>query len=157
MATDSVAAVNVPRPDAAAEPDAVAVTLAESAAVAVTLALAEPESITRTQPVTGTQSIEQPGTVRHGGARTVGLGRTVTRAGVRADARGRLLTARSERYPLCGATESTVDGARRRAGRARTFCGHQNQRPISAAIDGVMNDRITSVSTSRPSPMVVPT
>ena len=38
-----------------------------------------------------------------------------------------------------------------------TRCGHQNQRPNSAAMDGVMNDRITSVSNNRPIAMVVPT
>ena len=43
------------------------------------------------------------------------------------------------------------------SGRCRTRCGHQNHLPISAAIDGVMNDRITSVSNSRPSAIVVPT
>ena len=42
------------------------------------------------------------------------------------------------------------------AGRARTTRGHQNQRPSSAAIDGVMNARITKVSNNRPIPMVVP-
>src|SRR5262249_19772239 len=42
-------------------------------------------------------------------------------------------------------------------GLARTRCGHQNQRPISAAIDGVMKERTTSVSNSRPRPMVLPT
>ena len=42
-------------------------------------------------------------------------------------------------------------------GRVRIRCGHQNQRPSSAAIDGVMNDRITSVTKIRPMPMVVPT
>ena len=42
-------------------------------------------------------------------------------------------------------------------GRVRTTCGHQNQRPISAAIDGVMNDRTISVSNSSPSAMVLPT
>ena len=42
-------------------------------------------------------------------------------------------------------------------GRVRTFWGHQNHRPISAAIDGVMNDRITRVSNNRPRPIVVPT
>ena len=44
------------------------------------------------------------------------------------------------------------------AGRAGSGhrCGHQNQRPSSAAIDGVMNDRTTRVSNSRPRPMVVP-
>ena len=43
------------------------------------------------------------------------------------------------------------------AGRGRTICGHQNQRPSSAAIDGVMNERTTSVSNSRPKAIVVPT
>src|ERR1700687_535933 len=43
------------------------------------------------------------------------------------------------------------------AGRERTLCGHQNQRPRSAAMDGVMNERTTSVSNNRPRPMVVPT
>src|ERR1700733_7651891 len=43
------------------------------------------------------------------------------------------------------------------AGRGRTCCGHQNQRPSSAAMDGVMNARTTSVSNSRPRPMVIPT
>ena len=42
------------------------------------------------------------------------------------------------------------------AGRGRTRCGHQNQRPSSAAIDGVMNDRTISVSNSRPIAIVVP-
>ena len=37
------------------------------------------------------------------------------------------------------------------------ICGHQNQGPIIAAIDGVMNERITSVSNSKPRPIVVPT
>ena len=45
----------------------------------------------------------------------------------------------------------------RTAGRVRTFSGHQNQRPKSAATDGVMNDRTTKVSNSYPIPMVVPT
>ena len=45
----------------------------------------------------------------------------------------------------------------RRTGRVCTRCGHQNQRPRSAAIDGVMNERTISVSNSRPSPIVVPT
>ena len=43
------------------------------------------------------------------------------------------------------------------AGRGRTRCGHQNQRPSSAAIDGVMNERTIRVSNSRPSAIVVPT
>src|SRR6185312_6951043 len=43
------------------------------------------------------------------------------------------------------------------AGRRRTRCGHQNQRPSSTAIDGVRNERTTSVSNNRPMPMVVPT
>jgi hypothetical protein len=43
------------------------------------------------------------------------------------------------------------------AGRGRTLIGHQNQRPSSAAMDGVMNERTTSVSNSRPGPIVVPT
>jgi hypothetical protein len=43
------------------------------------------------------------------------------------------------------------------AGRGRTTCGHQNQRPSSAAIDGVMNALITKVSNNRPNPIVVPT
>ena len=42
------------------------------------------------------------------------------------------------------------------AGRGRTFSGHQNHRPSSAAIDGVMNERTISVSKIRPTPMVVP-
>lgn len=42
------------------------------------------------------------------------------------------------------------------AGRGRTFSGHQNHRPIRAAIDGVMNDRTIRVSNSSPSPIVVP-
>ena len=42
------------------------------------------------------------------------------------------------------------------AGRGRTACGHQNHRPSSAAIDGVMNERTTKVSNNRPRPMVVP-
>ena len=42
-------------------------------------------------------------------------------------------------------------------GRSRTICGHQNQRPMRAAMDGVMNDRITRVSNNRPSAMVLPT
>src|SRR3954452_2052619 len=49
------------------------------------------------------------------------------------------------------------DGHGTGLGRIRTICGHQNHGPIIAAIDGVMNDRITSVSKSRPSPIVVPT
>ena len=44
-----------------------------------------------------------------------------------------------------------------RAGRERTFSGHQNQRPSSAATDGIMNDRTTSVSNRSPKPIVVPT
>jgi hypothetical protein len=43
------------------------------------------------------------------------------------------------------------------AGRGRTCCGHQNQRPSSAAMDGIMNARTTNVSNTRPRPMVVPT
>src|ERR1700730_12606634 len=42
-------------------------------------------------------------------------------------------------------------------GRCRTICGHQNHLPSSVAMDGVMSDRTTSVSKSRPSPIVVPT
>jgi len=42
-------------------------------------------------------------------------------------------------------------------GRVRTFWGHQNHRPIIAAIDGVMNDRITNVSNNKPRPIVEPT
>jgi len=42
------------------------------------------------------------------------------------------------------------------AGRRRTLCGHQNQRPRSAAMDGVMNERTISVSNNSPRPMVVP-
>ena len=38
----------------------------------------------------------------------------------------------------------------------KVFSGHQNHRPSAAAIDGVMNDRTISVSTSSPKPMVVP-
>ena len=38
----------------------------------------------------------------------------------------------------------------------KVFSGHQNHRPSAAAIDGVMNDRTMSVSTSSPKPMVVP-
>jgi hypothetical protein len=41
-------------------------------------------------------------------------------------------------------------------GLVRTFCGHQNHRPISAAIDGVINDRMTKVSNNNPKPIVVP-
>jgi hypothetical protein len=44
-----------------------------------------------------------------------------------------------------------------RRGLVRTRCGHQNQRLISAAIDGVMKERTTSVSNSRTIPMVLPT
>ena len=43
------------------------------------------------------------------------------------------------------------------AGRGRTRSGHQNQRPSSAAIEGVMNARTINVSNNRPMPMVVPT
>ena len=43
------------------------------------------------------------------------------------------------------------------SGRCRTRCGHQNHLPSSAAMAGVMNDRTTRVSNSRPRPMVVPT
>src|SRR6201987_882912 len=43
------------------------------------------------------------------------------------------------------------------AGRGRTLIGHQNQRPSSAAMDGVMNDLTIRVSNKRPSPMGVPT
>jgi hypothetical protein len=42
------------------------------------------------------------------------------------------------------------------AGRGRTRCGHQNQRPRSAATDGVMKERTISVSNNSPRPMVVP-
>jgi hypothetical protein len=42
-------------------------------------------------------------------------------------------------------------------GLARTLCGHQNHRPMSAAIEGVMNDRMISVSNNKPRPIVVPT
>ena len=41
-------------------------------------------------------------------------------------------------------------------GRVRTFWGHQNHRPSSAAIDGVMNDRTIRVSNNRPMPIVEP-
>jgi hypothetical protein len=34
--------------------------------------------------------------------------------------------------------------------------GHQNQRPSSVAMDGVMKDRTISVSNIRPRPIVVP-
>ncbi|SIK46170.1 Uncharacterised protein [Mycobacteroides abscessus subsp. abscessus] len=43
------------------------------------------------------------------------------------------------------------------SGRVRTFSGHQNQRPRMVAMAGVMNDRTTRVSNSRPRPIVVPT
>ena len=43
------------------------------------------------------------------------------------------------------------------AGRDRTCIGHQNQRPNRAAMEGVMNERTTKVSNSRPRPTVVPT
>lgn len=36
------------------------------------------------------------------------------------------------------------------------FSGHQNQRPSSAAIDGVIKERTINVSNSRPRPMVIP-
>lgn len=42
------------------------------------------------------------------------------------------------------------------AGRTRTRFGHQNQRPITVMIDGVMSDRTTKVSNNRPMPIVVP-
>lgn len=42
------------------------------------------------------------------------------------------------------------------AGRGRTSCGHQNQRPSSAATEGVMNARTTNVSNKSPKPIVVP-
>ena len=42
------------------------------------------------------------------------------------------------------------------AGRGRTLSGHQNQRPSSAAIDGVMKERTINVSKIRPTPIVVP-
>ena len=42
-------------------------------------------------------------------------------------------------------------------GRCRTTCGHQNQRPSSAAMDGVMKDLITRVSNNRPMAIVEPT
>jgi hypothetical protein len=38
----------------------------------------------------------------------------------------------------------------------RTSVGHQNQRPISAATEGIMNDRTINVSNSRPRAIVVP-
>src|ERR1700744_873410 len=42
------------------------------------------------------------------------------------------------------------------AGRGRTCCGHQNQRPSIAAMDGVMNARTTSVSNNKPIAIVDP-
>ena len=62
--------------------------------------------------------------------------------------------------PVSAGTFGAAPGAgghRCGTGRGRTRCGHQNHRPSSAAIDGVMNDRMISVSNMRPSPMVVPT
>ena len=52
---------------------------------------------------------------------------------------------------------ASADGHGEGTGRDRTRCGHQNHLPSSAAMDGVMNDRTTSVSNSSPSPIVVPT
>ena len=45
----------------------------------------------------------------------------------------------------------------RGTGLVRMRCGHQNQRPSRAAIEGVMKERTTRVSNSRPIPMVLPT
>ena len=42
-------------------------------------------------------------------------------------------------------------------GRGRTTCGHQNHRPSSAAMAGVMNERTIRVSNNRPSAIVLPT
>lgn len=50
-----------------------------------------------------------------------------------------------------------IASAEVRAGRALTRIGHQNHRPSSAAIAGVMKERTTSVSKSKPKPIVVPT
>src|SRR3954452_24740726 len=49
------------------------------------------------------------------------------------------------------------DGHGTGLGRIRTICGQQNHGPIIAAIDGGMNDRITSGSKTRPSQIVAPT
>src|ERR1044071_10456965 len=66
--------------------------------------------------------------------------------------RGKSASTADSRTHRGGTDTRSLDGA----GRALTTCGHQNQRPISAAIDGVMKARITNVSNSRPKPIVVP-
>jgi hypothetical protein len=71
------------------------------------------------------------------------------------------LEIRTYRYSLSNKERTTGRGptgrSRKLAGRGRTFCGHQNQRPSSAVMDGIMNARTTNVSNTRPRPMVVPT
>ena len=71
--------------------------------------------------------------------------------------RERALNARDHGVSVCRPDDGETLGHGTGRGRVRTCCGHQNQRPSSAAIDGVMNDRITSVSKINPMPIVVPT
>src|ERR1700760_1689093 len=73
-------------------------------------------------------------------------------------------TAERRSYRLLNTASVLEDSARclglghgEGTGRCRTICGHQNHLPSNAAMDGVINDRTTSVSNSNPRPMVVPT
>src|ERR1700710_1926109 len=56
-----------------------------------------------------------------------------------------------------GSVAGGGDGHGAGTGRCRTIVGHQNHFPRSAAMDGVINERTTRVSNSRPRPIVVPT
>lgn len=73
----------------------------------------------------------------------------------RCDMRGGRAGIAGRRRSSPAMTGATARGAC--AGCSRTFNGHQNHRPSSAAIDGIMNERTIRVSNSRPSPIVVPT
>lgn len=57
---------------------------------------------------------------------------------------------------VCGLADWGVHGFSASRFRGGVW-GHQNQRPSSAAIAGVMNERTIRVSNSRPNAMVVPT
>src|SRR6185312_11077748 len=76
-----------------------------------------------------------------------GLGISTVGASASSSWRSRVRT--DERVP--------TERSSRLAGRGRTTSGHQNQRPSSAAMVGVMNERTIKVSNISPRPMVVPT
>jgi hypothetical protein len=63
----------------------------------------------------------------------------------------------SKELATLGASTYSLVGHGAGLGRGLTTCGHQNQRPSSAAMDGVMKARMTNVSNRRPIPIVVPT